>query len=104
MFPHESLHSYQLAKTVARWSLTVKWPRGLAHLKDQAQRAATSIPLNIAEGHQRNGKDRLYHYSVAHGSAAEVAAILDLIDLDRGEEMKVLLDRVGAMLRRMRHP
>jgi len=36
------------------------------------------------------------------GSAAEVAAILDLVDLDRGEEMKALLDRVGAMLRRMR--
>jgi len=66
--------------------------RGLAHLKDQTQRAATSVPLNIAEG----------HHSVAHASAAEVAAILDLIDLDRGEEMKALFDRVGAMLCHMR--
>lgn len=102
MFPHEKLDCYQLAKTVARWTLGARWPHGLSHLKDQANRAATSVPLNIAEGLQRHGKDRSYHYSVAAGSAAELSAILDLVSIEGSDEMQSLLDRIGAMLRKLR--
>ena len=40
-------------------------------LAKQMRRAAQSAPLNIGEGSQRSGKDRVYHYRVARGSARE---------------------------------
>ena len=102
MFPHESLDSYKLAVIVARWTIATPWPTGLSDLKNQAQRAASSVVLNIAEGYQRSGKARRNHYAIAHGSAAEVSAVLDIVDLPGRAEMKQYLDRIGAMLRRMR--
>ena len=47
-------------------------------LAQQARRAASSIALNLAEGSQRQGKDRLHHYRIAGGSAAELKAALRL--------------------------
>ena len=41
-------------------------------LKDQMQRAAVSIPSNIAEGSERGGKDFDRFLRVAQGSAAEL--------------------------------
>ena len=78
-------------------------------LCDQIERALTSIPLNLAEGRQRVGKDRLHHYRVAAGSAAETGSALQVAeaygycthkDLERALE---LLDRVRAMLYRLTH-
>jgi four helix bundle protein len=49
-------------------------------VKDQLDRASTSVPLNIAEG---NGKyaprDRCRFFDIAHGSALECAAGLDIL-------------------------
>ena len=47
-------------------------------LARQARRAATSIPLNVAEGNRRRGRDRLHLFRVAAGSASEVRAALDV--------------------------
>lgn len=56
-----------------------KLPRG-ASVRDQLDRASTSIPLNIAEG---NGKftsaDRCRFFDNARGSALESAACLDVM-------------------------
>ena len=41
-------------------------------LRDQMQRAAVSIPSNIAEGAERGGKDFVRFLRVARGSAAEL--------------------------------
>jgi hypothetical protein len=49
-FPHETLRAYQQAVQVSRWVSAVRFPRGMAWAKDQAQRAAGSVALNIAEG------------------------------------------------------
>lgn len=78
-------------------------------LGKQLRRALSSIPLNLAEGRRRQGKDRQYHYTIAAGSADEVAAALDVAAacgwLD-GRAIKPalnLLDRELAMLWRLTH-
>jgi four helix bundle protein len=80
-FDHEKLHVYQASLTFITWAtkllLSVE-SKGAA--KDQLDRAATSVPLNIAEG---NGKfavrDRCRFIEIARGSALECAACLDVL-------------------------
>ena len=78
--------------------------RGPADLVDQARRAAISIPLNIAEGAGRRGRDRKYHFSIALGSTKEVMAALelmfrlDMIAESTFHDLITLLDRLGGLL------
>jgi four helix bundle protein len=73
-------------------------------LHDQVRSAASSIPLNLAEGSRRSGKDRLHFFRIAAGSAAELRAALRVAiawgDLreDALADAFDLLDRVRAML------
>ena len=49
-------------------------------MKDQLDRASTSSPLNIAEGNGKyTAKDRCRFFDIAHGSALECAAGLDVL-------------------------
>jgi four helix bundle protein len=49
-------------------------------VKDQIDRAASSIALNIAEGNGKYApKDRCRFFDIAHGSALECAAALDVM-------------------------
>jgi four helix bundle protein len=73
----------------------------------QVRRAGSSIPLNIAEGGRRIGKDRKHLWRVALGSADEVRVALrtavawgDLEEARLARPM-ALLDRVVAMLWKM---
>jgi four helix bundle protein len=76
-------------------------------LADQIRRAGSSVPLNIAEGARRAGRDRLHSYRIAAGSAAEVRAALSVargwgyVELDQAQSADALLDRVLAMLWRL---
>jgi len=78
-------------------------------LANQVRRAATSVPLNIAEGRERAGRDRAHHYRVARGSAAEVVAALGVavalgyLDDAAAADALGALDRVRAMLWRLTH-
>ena len=78
-------------------------------LADQARRAAASVPLNLSEGAARAGKDRDYHFRVAHGSAGEMASCVELmvavgaVDGAAGADALALLDRVKAITWRMTH-
>jgi four helix bundle protein len=48
------------------------------NLADQMRRAATSVTLNLAEGAQYRDGNRSRHYNIAHGSAYEVKAAVDV--------------------------
>lgn len=99
-FPHEALDCYQLAVTIAKWVLAQKFPPRCGDLHDQAARAATSIPLNIAEA-CRGGAAGKNHFRIALGSAGELCAVLDIVELPAGPERQAELRRIGAMLRRL---
>src|SRR5580692_9294387 len=81
MFDHEKLKAYQHSLAFIGWiqALLERTEKGLA-VRDQMDRASTSIPLNIAEG---NGKytspDRCRFFDMARGSALECAACLDVL-------------------------
>jgi four helix bundle protein len=54
--------------------------RGCGDLRDQLERAGSSIVLNTAEGIGRtSGPDKARFYAMARGSALECAAIVDVI-------------------------
>ena len=83
-------------------------PAGRAHLKDQLDRAGTSIVLSIAEGageFSRAEKQRFYR--MARRSATERAAILDILerrkalDVDVLHPARELIVRVVSMLARL---
>ncbi len=89
-------------------TLPKRVPRGFSGLTEQLRRAATSVPLNIAEAAGRNtAADAARHYAIARGSAMECAAILDsfhaLSMLEAEEHAKAieLLERIVAMLTRL---
>lgn len=80
-FDHEKLKVYQESVAFVAWAdgILQRCPDKAA-VKDQLDRASTSIPLNIAEG---NGKwscrDRCRFLEIARGSAVECAACLDVL-------------------------
>lgn len=80
-FDHEKLDLYQKSIVFVAWvsELPTKIPKGVAAY-NQLDRAATSIPLNIAEG---NGKftpaDRCRFFDISRGSALECSACLDVL-------------------------
>lgn len=89
-------------------SLVTRLPRGNGELADQLRRAALSIPLNIAEGSGKEGRDASRYYGIARASALECAAVLDAMEplgLVKGAELseeRELVERVVSMLTKMR--
>jgi len=73
-------------------------------LHQQIRRAASSVPLNLAEGSRRAGRDRLHHFRIASGSAEEVRTALRVAaawgDLSRDQiaPALALLDRSLRLL------
>ena len=106
----QRFEAHQVATAAAQQALTlaaIKAPPAIRSLCDQMIRAATSVPLNLAEGSGRRGKDRRYHFSVAYGSAQEASSALELlagagtVSAQQAEVMLALLDRVKAMTWRL---
>jgi four helix bundle protein len=74
-------------------------------LSSQIQRAAVSIPANIAEGHARSGRREFLQYlSIARGSLRELETLLliaDRLGYGTRETVRALLaraDEVGRTL------
>ena len=76
---HERLDCFQVALEFAAMvpSLTLS---ARPAMRDQLERAASSIALNLAEGCGRRARrDRLHFFAIAQGSAAECAAAIDIL-------------------------
>jgi len=88
MFAFQNLDVYQCATEFLALSLSLSTqvPRGHRDVSDQLRRAALSIPLNIAEGSGKFGRDGGRYYGIARGSALECAAIFDALELIGIEE------------------
>lgn len=92
------------------YTITSNFPKketfGLA---SQLQRAAISIPSNIAEGRERqHRKEFIQHLSIAYASLAEVethlqiAERLNYVDLDKVNQLLDKTSEVGKMLNGLR--
>jgi four helix bundle protein len=100
--------SMDLAKEV--YALAAQFPCGERfELSRQVQRAAVSIPSNIAEGNARGTtRDYARFVAIAHGSLAELqtqlqlAVELELCRQDAAQPVQDLTERVGQMLLKLR--
>ena len=78
-------------------------------LADQVTRAASSVAANLGEGRRRTGKDRIYRFRIADGSADEVRVHLRValawgwLGQDDVGPALALLDRLLAMTWRLTH-
>jgi four helix bundle protein len=105
-FDHEKLEVYQEAIAFVAWlSNVLENAVRVGDVKDQLDRAATSVPLNIAEGNGKYApKDRCRFFDIAHGSALECAAGLDVLvakgklTVEQIRPGKEILQRVVRML------
>jgi four helix bundle protein len=105
-FDHEKLRVYQEAIAFIAWLQPVleRIPKGEA-VRDQLDRASTSMPLNTAEGNGRfTAPDRCRFFDIARASGLECAACLDVLyarkRLERAElhEGKERLEGIVQML------
>lgn len=95
------LRVWQLAMELVEitYRLTKHFPKNEMYgLTSQIQRAAVSVPSNIAEGHTReHTKEFLHHLSIAQASLAELETQLEI-----GVRLKYLsTNELGPILERV---
>lgn len=88
------------------YHLTTSFPKHEVYgLASQIQRAAVSIPSNIAEGHTREyTKEYLHHLSMAQASLAELETQLEIaarLQYLSGERLGQVLERVWSLGRQL---
>ena len=92
------------------YQATAKFPKNEIYgLSSQLQRAAVSVPANIAEGRQRqHSKEFLQHLSIAYGSLAEVethiqiAGRLNYVGEGQIDKLMDITAEIGRMLNGLR--
>jgi four helix bundle protein len=95
---------------VVCYQITKKFPkREIYGLAAQLQRAAVSVPANIAEGrHRQHSKEFLQHLSIAYASIAElethveIAGRLNYVDRSQINEVLDKTAEIGRMLNGLR--
>lgn len=82
MFGFQKLQIYQLAKEIVKYNykLTKKLPNEEKFaLVQQMNRAAVSIPSNIAEGTSRkSNKDKAHFINISYGSMMELVCQMEI--------------------------
>ena len=105
-FAHEKLEAYREAIRFIAWlSPILEASNRIGDVKDQLDRASTSVALNIAEGNGKfSAKDRCRFFDIAHGSALECSAGLDILvarrklNIDQVNQGKQSLQLIVKML------
>ena len=88
------------------YRLTWTFPREERYgLASQLQRAAVSVPSNIAEGHERNStKSYVYHLGVSRSSVAEVETQIEIairlgyVEADRVDDLLNEFDQISRVI------
>ena len=110
LLDHEKLDVYRIAVdfVILADAIVEHLPRGRGYMSDQLQRAALSIPLNIAEGAgEYSSEEKMRFYRMAKRSATECSAIvsvchrLQLIEAERYAQAREFLIRLISMLIKM---
>src|SRR5437870_11801156 len=88
------------------YGMTSKYPRNETYgLASQMQRAAVSVPSNIAEGHAREStKEYHQHISIAQASLAELETQLEIarrLKYISEDELGLLLTKISALGRQL---
>ena len=109
MAGYRELKVWQLAMALAEevYKLCAEFPRHEVYgLTSQLQRAAVSIPSNIAEGQARNSSKEFFHFlGIARGSLAELETQIMLaqrLDYLTAEKTNMALEKaeeIGKMLK-----
>jgi four helix bundle protein len=109
MNSYRELKVWQMAMELAEeaYRLTHNFPKHeLYGLTSQIQRAAVSIPANVAEGHGRStAREYVRCLAISRGSLAEletelmIANRLGYVDCDQSSSILSRLDEIGRMLR-----
>ena len=90
--------AYQDSVLFYHLACELKLPR---YLKDQIERASSSVALQLAEGSGKQGfADRRRYYQMALGSVRECQAVLQLARV-RQHEIVEAADRLGAQVYRL---
>lgn len=105
-FDHEKLDVYRESIALVAWvSSLLDGAVRAGDTREQLDRASGSIALNIAEGNGKfSAKDRCRFFDIAHGSALECAAALDVLvakgraTADQVVPGKEMLQRIVRML------
>ena len=107
--PHQRLDAYKVAREICMRVYAAKISN--AQLRDQAERAASSMFLQLAEGLPIEGTGlRKKYFTESHASLHEVVAALDLASVSKfmnAEEAAaiiVLAERERRMLRGLLQP
>ena len=106
---HRDLEVYKLSMMLVKdiYCITSTFPKSeLFGLISQMQRAAVSIPSNIAEGASRNSiKEYIHFLSISIGSASELETQLGIAEMlgyftnkEQSEELRKQVDRIRYML------
>jgi len=112
MKSYQDLEVWQKAMdlVVLCYKISEKFPKNETYgLASQLQRAAISIPANIAEGrHRQHSKEFLQHLSIAYASLAElethvqIAGRLNYINQNQIDEILNKTREIGKMLNGLR--
>jgi len=103
-------HRKALEAAGAAIKLVIGLPAPLKPIAAQVIRSANSVPANLAEGHGRSGRERLYFWRIAYASAKEVDSHLRILvatgAVDRSATEAALehFDHVRAMTWRLLNP
>ena len=96
-------HTSRIAGQYGFVALRILWEHSEnAELKDQLRRAVGATVRNIAEGANRvHPKDKAARFIVARAECAECEASLQMVEvlgLGRPRRLRIMADRVAAML------